>query len=78
MRFDVQVGDRDVKEVHMKNTCVQDCAVDALRLRTKRVKILSLCKHKYDEKVMTTRKKHALERLQLVLYASNMLNSCVN
>ena len=29
-------------------------------------------------KVMTRRKKHALARLQLVLYASMMLNSGVN
>ena len=38
-RFDVQGGDRDVKEVHAKTTRVQDCAVEALRLRKKRVKI---------------------------------------
>ena len=44
VRCDVQVGDRNVKEVHMKKTRVQDCAVEALRLRTKRVLILSLCK----------------------------------
>ena len=76
MRFDVQVGDRDVKEVHMKNTCVQDCAVEALRLRKTRVKMLSLSNNNVN--VLITRKKHALARLQLVLYASMILNSGVN
>ena len=78
VRFDVQVGDSDVKEVHRKRTCVHDCAVEALRLRKKRVKTLSLCNRKYSVNVMPKRKKHALARLQLVLYASIMLNSGVN
>ena len=46
VRFDVQVGDSDVKEVHRKRTCVHDCAVEARRLRKKRVKTLSMCKMK--------------------------------
>ena len=47
VRFDVQVGDSDVKEAHRKKTCVHDCAVEALTLRKKRVKTSSLCKKKY-------------------------------
>ena len=42
VRFDVQVGDRDVKEAHRNITCVHDCAVEALRLKKKRTKTLSL------------------------------------
>ena len=66
VRFDVQVGDRDVKEVHRKRTCVHYFAVEALKFRKKRVKTLSLCKRKYSVNVMIKRKKHALAILQLV------------
>ena len=75
VRFDVQVADRNVKEVYMKRKCVHYCAVEALRLRKKRVKTLSLCRRKYYVNVMTRRTKHALARLQLALYASIKLNS---
>ena len=46
VRCDVQVGDRDVKEVRKNRKCVHDCVVEALILRKKRVKTLSLCKSK--------------------------------
>ena len=78
VRFDLQVGDSDVKEVHMKRTCIHDCAVEALIVRKTRVNTLSLCQKNSYVKVMTRRKKHALARLQLVLYASIMLSSGVN
>ena len=42
VRFDVQVGDSYVKEVHRKRTCVHYGAVEALSLRKKRVNTLSL------------------------------------
>ena len=51
VRFDIQFGDSDVKEVHMKKKRVQDCAVEALILRKKPVKILSFCKNTYVVKV---------------------------
>ena len=78
VRCDVQVGDSDVKEVHRKRKCVHDCAVEALRLRKKRVKTWSLCNKKDYVSVAIRRKKNALARLQLVLYASIMLSSGVN
>ena len=77
-RFNVQVADSVVKEVYMKRRCVRGCSAEALRLRKKLVKTLSLCRRKYYVNVMTRRKKHALARLQLVLYASIVLNSGVN
>ena len=62
----------------MKRKCVHYCAVEALRLRKKRVKTLSLCQRQHYVNVATRRKNHALAILQLVLYASFMLNSGVN
>lgn len=67
-----------MKEVHVKNTCVHECGVEALRLRKKRVKTLSWRRNKYYVKVMTARKKHALAILQLVLCLSIMLSICAN
>ena len=62
VRFDVRVGDSGLKEVHRKRTCVHDCAVEALRLRKKRVKTLSLCERKSCVSVMIHMKKHSLAR----------------
>lgn len=77
----IALCDAKIQEVYMTKRGVHECAIKALRLRRKRVKITSLNKKTFYLKVMATRNRYALARLQLVLHLSScgiMLNSGVN
>ena len=69
----------NVCKVDMKPQCMRDCALEALRLRKRRVKRLKASKRVIYWKFAATRHRHAIARLQFVLHLSiwNMLNNGV-
>ena len=74
-----EVCHTDVGKADMRPKHIRECALEALRLRRRRVKRLKASKSNFYVKVMATRQRYALARLQLVLDLSmwNMLNNGV-
>ena len=72
-----EVCHTDVGKADMRPKHIRECALEALRLRRRRVKRLKASKSNFYLKVMATRQRYALARLQLVLDLSiwNMLSN---